>query len=148
MNVATRKNRTDTGISAAPNLARGGGALSGHELRTIQNENKNAEIRFRVTPSLKRHIEASLGELGVKELSDFARGALLNAIELAKLTKDPKWREFIATGSEGPAKAILGHGLTLPDASDIEGRGKVRKGVSIDELKRKLAKRHKNEASI
>lgn len=129
-------------------MARTAPALSGHELHTIQNENQIAEIRFRLTPSLKKHIETSLVELGVTEISNFARGALLNAIELAKLSRDPKWREFIASVSEGPAKVILGHGLTLPDALDIEGRGKERKGVGIDELKRKLAKRHKKEASI
>ncbi|HTB21564.1 MAG TPA: hypothetical protein VK914_02535 [bacterium] len=122
--------------------------LTGQELRAIQNENQISEIRFRVTPSLKKYIEASLDELGVKGVSDFARGALLNAIELAKLSRDPKWRKFIATVSEGPAKAILGHGLTLPDASDIEGRGRGRKGVSIEELKRKLAERHNKKTSI
>lgn len=129
-------------------MARTGPTLSGHELIAIQNENRSTEIRFRITPSLKKYIEASLNELGVKEMSDFARGALLNAIELAKLSQDPKWREFISSISEGPAKAILGHGLTLPDASDIEGRGKERKGVSIEEMKRKLAKRHNKKASI
>lgn len=129
-------------------MSRAASTLSGHQLHSIQNENQSAEIRFRVTPSMKQHIEDSLNELGVKEISNFVRGALLNAIELAKLSRDPKWREFIATINESPAKSILGHGLTLPDAADIEGRGKERKGVSINELKRKLAKRHKQEASF
>ncbi len=128
-------------------MSRRAPTLSGRELHAIQGENQDAVIRFRVTPSLKLHIETSLGELGVKELSDFARGALLNSIELARLSRDPKWQEFIATVSEGPAKAILGHGLTLPEAVDMEGRGRERKGVGIDELKRKLEKRRKKEAS-
>src|SRR5688572_15780714 len=114
-----------------------------HDLHAVQNENQTETIRFRVTPSLKQQFEKSLQELGVKDMSTFARGAFLNAIELAKLGRDPQWRKFIATVNDGPAKAILGHGLTLPDAADIEGRGQERKGLSADELKRKLAKRSK-----
>lgn len=118
--------------------------ISAQELHAMQSENQSETIRFRVTPSLKKQFEESLRELGVKDLSTFARGAFLNAIELAKLGRDPRWREFIAAANAGPAKEILGHGLTLPDALDIEGLGKERKGLTVDELKLRLAKRRKN----
>ena len=115
--------------------------LSAHELHAVQNETQSDVIRFRVTPSLKRQIENALDELGVQDLSTFARGALLNAIELARLDSDPRWREFMASVNAGPAKEILGHGLILPNGADIEDRGRVREGLSMQEMKQKLAGR-------
>lgn len=123
-------------------------ALSGQELRKLQDENQDSIIRFRVTTSMKRFIEQEIQELGVKDLSSFARGALLNALELAKLGQDPKWQEFIKTVNLGPAQGILGHGLALPGVSDIEGRGRERKGLSAEELKRKLSKGHKKGVPV
>lgn len=122
-------------------MSRAAAALSARELQAVQSESQSEVIRFRLTPSLKRHIEDSLAALGVGDLSAFARGALLNAIELAKLGQDPKWQEFLATVNAGPAKAILGHGLALPEAADVEGRGRERDGISVAQLKRKLAQR-------
>jgi hypothetical protein len=122
-------------------------AMSAQELHAIQTEGQTETIRFRVTPSLKRHFEVALRDLGVKDMSSFARGAFLNAIELAKLGQDPQWRKFIAKVNEGPAKAILGHGLSLPEAVDIEGRGRERKGVKAADLKRALARLPKGTKS-
>lgn len=116
-----------------------GGKIHGHELHALQSERQTDVLRFRITPSLKRHIEAAVAELGVGDFSAFARGALLNAIELAKLSRDPKWREFLAAANAGPAKAILGHGLALPAAGDIEGLGRERQGLDAKGLKAALA---------
>jgi hypothetical protein len=124
-------------------MARAVDAPSGHELHAIQNETQTDVVRFRLTPSLKRHIEESLAELSVTDFSAFARGAILNAIELARLAKDPKWKEFIAT-VKGPARHILGHGLTLSTAQDTENLGRERKGLTAKEMKEKMAKRSKS----
>lgn len=121
-------------------MARPAAPLNAHELHAIQNETQSETLRFRITPSLKKQIEASLAELGVKDLSSFARGALLSALELARLGRDPKWQQFIQAVNAGPAPAILGHGLSLPDPLDIEGRGKERQGLNAAGLKAALAK--------
>lgn len=118
-------------------------SLSALELHQMQNENQSEVIRFRVTPTLKKQIETALHKLDVQDLSTFARGALLNAIEMAQLNQDPRWREFIATVNIGPAKAILGHGLTLPNGHEIQERGQDREGLTAAELKQKLAKGRK-----
>ena len=123
-------------------MARVSPAPSGHELHAIQNEAQTETVRFRLTPSLRRHIEGALAELGVKDFSAFARGAVLNAIELARLARDPKWMEFLAM-VEGPAREILGHGLALSTAKDTEAMGRERKGLTAKELKDKMAAQRK-----
>jgi len=115
--------------------------LSGPDLHAVQSETQSETLRFRVTPSLRRHLEASVAELGIKDFSAFARGALLNAIELAKLSRDPKWRDFIDAANAGLAKQHLGHGLVLNGAADLEGLGSERQGLTAKQLKERLSRR-------
>jgi hypothetical protein len=124
-------------------MARAAHISNVHELYAIQNETQSDTVRFRLTPSLKRHIEEALSDLGVKDFSAFARGALLNAIELARLARDPQWQKFVDS-VKGPAKQILGHGLALSGARDTENMGRDRKGLSAAELKEKMAARRKS----
>ncbi|HTB33722.1 MAG TPA: hypothetical protein VNZ54_06705 [bacterium] len=119
--------------------------LSGLELHAVQSETQSETLRFRVTPSLRRHFEASVEELGIKDFSAFARGALLNAIELARLSRDPKWKAFIEAANKGLAKQYLGHGLTLNGAADLEGLGSERQGLTVKQLKERLARRKGKE---
>jgi len=77
-------------------------------------------------------------DLGVKDFSSFARGAIQEAIEMGFRASDPKWKAFIEA-IQPTAKEILGYGIFHEGAAATEGYGKERRGVSVSEFAKKLS---------
>lgn len=107
-----------------------------------EEEEKTVTFRFRATPSQAKYWEDSLKDLGVKDFSSFARGAIQAAVEMGFKAKDPKWQDFIEA-IQPVAKKKLGYGLFHGGARITEGYGAERKGITADEFRHQVEKNKK-----